>query len=172
MPVGHRQRRNDLLRVSFAACAGSGARPSRMRASMAVRSGKACTAAGKLSPTAPNVAGVRAGHVPRSGAGGREPTTSPHRPALYPRRSTVIRAVQTDDLGEHMSVAGVALGAGGGLPVPVAGQRRVDRADAVSGGPQSDHPRAAVSFMPTKTRSAHCSGCAAHLGWVMLNPVV
>jgi len=63
----------------------------------------------------------------------------------------VMGPIQPDDLSEHVGVAGVALGARGGVPVPVAGRRhRVDRVDVVAGGSQGDHPWAAVGLDTNK----------------------
>ena len=62
-----------------------------------------------------------------------------HRPVVLP--------VQAHDLGEHMRVPGIALRAGGRVPLPVPGDlHRVDREHYVPGREQRLHPRAAVGL--------------------------
>ena len=64
-----------------------------------------------------------------------------------PGDRAVVVAIEAYDLGEHMSVSGVALGAGGRVPIPVTGGReRVDREDLIAGRAQRTHPRATVGF--------------------------
>jgi len=86
------------------------------------------------------------------------------------RQLPVVGVIQPDDLGQHVRVAGVALGRGA-VPIPITGHRhRIDREHPIGGGHQSLHPRTTVGLDPLPTwatasagsRSTHSSGmCAA-----------
>ena len=61
----------------------------------------------------------------------------------------VMITIQPDDLSKDMSITGVGLGTGGGVPLPVPRRgQRVDREHPVTGRPQRRHPRAAVGLDP------------------------
>jgi hypothetical protein len=64
-----------------------------------------------------------------------------------PGHRAVVGAVQADELGEHMCVAGIALRAGRSVPFAVARHlQRIHRVDGVAGRDQRLHPRPAVGL--------------------------
>jgi hypothetical protein len=64
-----------------------------------------------------------------------------------PGDRAVMGPVEADQLGQHVRIAGVALGAGGAVPLPIAGHLPgIDRVDGVAGGDQRLHPRPAVGL--------------------------
>ena len=66
----------------------------------------------------------------------------------------MVVSVGTDDLGEHARIAGVALGARGGVPLPIAGGLyRVDRVDHIAGRHQRLDPPTTVGFGPDDHRA-------------------
>ena len=61
----------------------------------------------------------------------------------------VMVTIEPDDLGQHVSITGIALGTRGGVPFPVPGRRqRVDREHPVAGPAERRHPWAAVGLDP------------------------
>jgi len=59
----------------------------------------------------------------------------------------VVSTIEADDLGQHVSVTGVALCPRGGVPLPVTGRREwVDREHLVAGCAQRCDPRASVGL--------------------------
>ena len=59
----------------------------------------------------------------------------------------MVMAIGADEIGQHLGVARVGLGAGHDMALPVAGHRqRVDGVDLIAGGHQGGHPQASVGL--------------------------
>jgi hypothetical protein len=63
------------------------------------------------------------------------------------RHRAVLMTIRAHQIGQHVSITSVALGAGGGVPVAVAaGRKRVDRVDRIGGLQQCRDPQTAIGL--------------------------
>ena len=134
---------------SRAARAGSGARSSSSSASGAIRSGKASSAAGKNSRSATAQPLEVPGAVPDERLMRPGHQLQPLDLGAVAGHGPVMGTVQPHDLGQHVRVAAVGLGAGGAVSFPVAGHlHRIEREHLVAGRDQRRHPGAAIGLDP------------------------
>lgn len=140
--------------VSRAARSGSGALRSNARVSGAARLSNAVNAAGKYSRSADRIrcrCRVRSGDQALVGPGKQFQGFDLRG---IPCDLAVMAAVQPDDLGENVSVAGVGFGSRGAVPFPISCRRhRVDRIHLIATGQQRRHPHPTIGFDPDHDRT-------------------